>query len=521
VVAATFVLRLAMGATTSWALDDFVYREMLAGPFSVELLTTPHGGHFSPIGLLVQWAVQHALPGRYVPLMVISALLVGLAQVGVGLWARRTYGSRSMGLALAAFLGLTTMLLELATWWSVALYAAPMVAASAWLVYFAAKYMQTGRGHVLLIACMILGLLSSVKAVILPLLVLIVAAVTPLGGASAPGYRAALRRWRSLWITLAGVIAAYGLLYLAVSDSPAVGLKSPGVYLRWVATLWTEALIPALWGGPWVWTGRFGIEDLPLTVVVVLLCLTAAAATGVYRQGATSRRVLLGWTAYVVASALLVAYGRAGFSLAGPSLRYIFDIAVPTTVLLATVVDAQRGTDRGGRGRRRLALIAAGWSLSTTVTYVYAWPQALSITTWSATVRESYPQVESGLLEQPMPSEYLLVPQRLATYLSGDKDAPEERTYVIDELLGVRCRWPPDQQQRQWDSCDTTIVLLPVHRAAGQGRRDCPEGIGARRPAHRRYRLHGLERLHHRSRSGRCGVQGRRPRRQPQAVHDR
>ncbi len=191
-VAGTFVLRLVMGASTSWALDDFTYREMLAGAFSIELLTTAHSGHVSPIGLLAQWAVQHVFPGRYVPLMVVSALLVALAQVGVGLWARRTYGPRTLGLVIVAFLGLTTMLLELATWWSVALYAAPMVAASAWLLYFTAGYLQTGRGRGLLIACLLLGLLSSVKAILLPLLVLIVAAVAR--GASAPGYRG-LRRW--------------------------------------------------------------------------------------------------------------------------------------------------------------------------------------------------------------------------------------------------------------------------------------------------------------------------------------
>jgi hypothetical protein len=407
---------------------------MLAGPISIEVLTTPHGGHVSPIGLLAQWSVQHALPGLYVPLMGISALLVALAQVGVGLWARRTYGERGLALVVAAFLGLTTMLLELATWWSVALYASPMVAASAWLLYFAAQFMETGRGRGLLLACLFLSLLSSVKAVLLPVLLLTFAAVTPLAGARPLGYRGALRRWCSLWITLAFALCAYAVLYLMVSDSATSGVKGPGVYLQWLAKLWTGALLPALWGGPWAWTGRFGLEALPPSVVILLLCLTAVAAAGIYRQGPSSRRVLVGWAVYVVGSSLLVAQGRAGLSLAGPSLRYVFDIALPTAVVLVTVVNAQRL--KSGLGNRWLALLGAGWMVSTAVTYVHAWPDELSITKWSASVRAHYPQVQDGLLEQPMPSEFVLFPQRLATYLSGDKGAPEERAYVLDELLG-------------------------------------------------------------------------------------
>ncbi|MEZ5186913.1 MAG: hypothetical protein R2720_14310 [Candidatus Nanopelagicales bacterium] len=435
VVAATFALRLAIGASTSWALDDFQARERLSAPLSAGQLFADHGGHLNPIGSLLQWFVQHALPGRYVPLMVISAALVGIGQLIIARWAARMYGYGAQPLVVAGFLGLSMMLYEVATWWSVAVYAAPMVTASSLLLLLTSQYLRTGTRFLAVLLVFVLCLLASPKAVLLPIVLVTVAAACPVLDSGPMGFRAAVVHWRRLWGALLTLASVYGVFYVVLSNGPSLGPRTLTTYATWTASILGQAVLPALWGGPWAWAGRFGIDPMPIEVPLLVFGLTAVfIAWSVVRKPA-SRRAWIGWGAYVACSIAMTAYGRAGSSLAGPALRYTFDLTLPSAVVLATIL-----TDRTKvpftPPRKWVALWAALWLVSSGTTYAYAWPKPLAITAWSAAVRAHYSEVRGGLLEQPMPSRLVLVPERLGTYLTGDPGAPEELDVVIDELLG-------------------------------------------------------------------------------------
>jgi hypothetical protein len=458
IVIVTITFRTWLGARGSFTGDDFEFRSMTSGPLSWDVLFTGHNGHLNPVGLLLQWLTQRVFPGMYVPLMTISAALVAVAQAFVGMWARIIFGPRWIGLFAAGFTGLSLMGLELATWWSVALYAAPLLAFTAILIWASTRYFLSQTSLHLPLTVSALCLLSSSKAVLLPLLILSLAAAYPLGVQSPLGFRRALSVHRRLWAGMSALLVLY-LIVFALRRGPIVTADpSPEQVWDFVWRLIHSTVLPTLWGGPWNWgVAPMGFHTSPNTPAILVslagvITLLAIVAILVVRP--LVWRMLLGSGLYVLSSSLLVAVGRAGSPFGAPVLRYTFDFVLPIVLVLSLGLAATRW-ESGPRTRSaaglmrwrtlhpRLARIAVTcliglWLISTTVSYLRPWQVLpnVSMKTWVDTVRTSYPEVGSGLLEQSAPAPVAFLPTPLNTFLAGDPDAPAETDFVTDRLLG-------------------------------------------------------------------------------------
>lgn len=498
-VATTFMIRAWVGGRTSFAFDDFRLRETTSGTLDPHMLFTSHNGHVNPIGLLLQWVIHHAFPGRYVPLMLLSAALVAVAQFLVTRWCVVVFGHSTIGIAGCLIVGLSPLTLELATWWSVAVYAGPMLAAATWLLWESTGSLLGQRPRWRTWLALGVCLLTATKAVLLPLVVLGLAASYPLGAATPLGYRRALLAHRGLWLGMAALVGAWAALFVALGGGAGLAGTSVTTLLGFVNELFSQATLPALLGGPWKWAGSYGTQPLPALVqwaclVAVLLACSLAAL-----RRPLVWRMLICSLVYSVASALMVGLGRAGLPLTGSALRYTFDLVLPValTACLAlartrwepgfpgtTADDEHNGHTHTARMTATAVLMVMGTlGLSTGLTWLTAWgfPE-LPVTQWSRTARSYYPYLNQGLLEQPAPSELVLLPDRLGVFLSGDPGAPREVPVVLDQLLGfdgqghliesevVGSNSPPATTSCPYAATSTTPVAVPIQPALAVGR---------------------------------------------------
>ncbi|HQR78885.1 MAG TPA: hypothetical protein PLT68_01560 [Actinomycetota bacterium] len=450
-VAATLVFRIALGSRASFTGDDFIFRAEMADGFSLKAVLAGHNGHLNPLGLTLQWILQHAFPGRFVPLMVLSALLVAGSQLLAATWVTEVFASRWLAIAAAAVTGLSPMLLELATWWSVALYAAPMVAA-AWLTVLVTTRFMLERAALWMVLCAYsLCLASSTKAVLIPMLLLGIAAGIGLGRQRPLGFRRALTVYSRLWLWVAGATVLYGIVFGLNRGPISTANPTPGQMAEFVRNLFRIAAMPALWGGPWTWAS-LGFHAVPAPVprailLSALACLVAILALIAIRP--RTWRIALAAAVYLTASSALVALGRAGSPWGAPVLRYTFDFVLPTVlVMCAGVADSrwEEPTDSAWRlrvrnwwGWRPIAVTTgAVWMLSLGVSYALPWsilPDS-PMKKWVTMARTSYPELHSGLLQQWAPASIAVFPQDLDTFLAGDPDKPPQVRYVMDRVLG-------------------------------------------------------------------------------------
>ena len=495
IVAITFIFRTWLGARGSFTGDDFEFRSMISGPLSWDVLFTGHNGHLNPVGLLLQWLTQRVFPGMYVPLMTISAALVAVAQAFVGLWARTVFGPRLIGLFVAGFTGLSLMGLELATWWSVALYAAPLLAFTAILIWTSTRYFLGRTSLHLPLTVFALCLLSSSKAVLLPLLIISLAAAYPLGVKSPLGFRRALSTYRRLWAGTSALMGIYLIIFTLRRGPIATSDPSPVQVWDFVWRLIESTVVPTIWGGPWRWgVAPMGFHTSPSTPAILVslagvITLLTIVAILVVRP--LVWRMLLGSGLYILSSSLLVAVGRAGSPLGAPVLRYTFDFVLPIVLVLSLGLAATRwesgprtrsaaGLMRWRTAHPRLARIAVTcliglWLMSTTVSYLRPWQVLpnVSMKTWVDRVRTSYPEVGSGLLEQPAPAAVVFLPTPLNTFLAGDPDAPAETDFVTDRLLGY-----DGQGQLITQSVQGVRSVLPEEHCAVRSANTQPATVG-------------------------------------------
>jgi hypothetical protein len=153
--------------------------------------------------------------------------------------------------------------------------------------------------------------------------------------------RAGLGRWPG-WLILAVALLVWLVLFLTGPYGGSAHSLSPAAAWRVVRVGWLDALVPALFGGPWHWfyTAEvyFPLADPPLVLVVLAqLGLAVVLVMGWHRTG---RRALLAWSLPVltfVLGTLVVAFGRFQVfgELTARSYNYAFPLAVPTALAVA------------------------------------------------------------------------------------------------------------------------------------------------------------------------------------------
>lgn len=448
VVVGTLVFRIALGSRASFTGDDFGFRASMDGSYSIDRVLAGHNGHLNPLGLTMQWIVQHAFPGRFVPLMVLSAFLVSCSQLAAAAWVSDVFGARWLGVAAATVTGLSPMLLELATWWSVALYAAPMVA-TAWLtVWVSTRYMYERASLGFAVGSFWLCLASSTKAALVPILLVGLAAGLGLGRAQALGLRKALSTYRRLWMWLSASLLGYAAIYVAYRGPTVTADPSLSQMAKFITELLRTAALPAVWGGPGAWVSLgFHAAPAPPPWLVTVSAFSTLVALGMVLFVRPKRwPIVVSALSYVTLSTLVVALGRAGSPWGAPVMRYTFDLVLPLVLVLCTGIadtrwelrrDIGRGLATGVRGTLWIAASVA-WATSLVITYALPWkilPQN-PMKEWIATARTSYPMLQDGLLQQWAPPEVARFREEVGVFLAGDPGRPPEVRYMMDRVLG-------------------------------------------------------------------------------------
>ncbi len=347
-IAAAMTWKASIVQHAYFKLDDFVFvaRAMESG-LSFDYLTRLHFGHLMPGGFLLAWFSARLEPYGWGIAAGGVLILHALAALAVLRMLRVVLGNRPAILAPLLVFLIAPITVPALAWWAAALntvflqIALPMAVASHW------HHLRSGRlRHAVAAALWVLfGLLGFVKGFAVPLVLFALTAIY------FGGFGTALRRYWSAWLMYAGVVAAFGALYVQRSlSAPGVGgmpLAEEAGGFVW--ELLGKTFATTVLGGPWKWFGGndWGVAAPPAGLVAASFVVLAAlvAVTGHFR-----RRALLAWGTLlgyvVVADTLPVLWGRVnvvGGSFAGTDTRYVADAAPVIALVVGLALLAHQG----------------------------------------------------------------------------------------------------------------------------------------------------------------------------------
>jgi hypothetical protein len=345
--------RLVMNLQGYYLIDDyaFIARASRSDALTWTVLMEPHQGHVMPAAHLVTWVLQAAAPWNYVlPALAMAAGWL-MCLLLIYRLLTRWLGTVPVILIPLVFYAVTPLTVQTTTWWSAAMNAIPIQLCALLGVYLllplAHGAQRVGwRRQAGVLACAVVALMFFSKAIVLPILFVGVAVAWSPGRARA----AWLRAWRAaplLWLILVALPLGYGLTYLSLfgSSRPSTASFSALDLLIRSAQSVTGALLPSWAGGPLDFTPGGDPWGQPPTWVTGLAVASLAACTVlVVRGGTRSRRLAIVALAYAAGCIVLVSVGRQGYiPVSAGALRYFADLAVPLTLLLASLAQDSLG----------------------------------------------------------------------------------------------------------------------------------------------------------------------------------
>ena len=343
--------------------DDFymtgrAYRSDLTWDF----LFSDFAGHVNPFQQLTLWMVAHHAAYDW-PVIAAAILVVDLAAtVLVWLILSRLLDGQWSRVVLLAVFAWAPMTLMPTLWWSAAMFLWPHVLGSLAAIWLLVRWRQgdgrawvNGAGIVLVTA---VALLWHERAVlILPLVFGVAVALAD----EASGWRwltAALRRFRWLWLGMAGVVTGFLVVHGMLTDVEGGG----GTARQQVEVSWSfigRSVVPGLVGGPWAGRTEGGAVVPATWVTVVSIVLVVAVVALLLRYGGPARRWALAVLAgYVAADLALLLAGRSGFGqIIGLDPRYSSDTLHAAVVCVALCL---RGASWPAPARRHVRALVVG-----------------------------------------------------------------------------------------------------------------------------------------------------------------
>ncbi|HEY0447799.1 hypothetical protein [Actinophytocola sp.] len=343
--------------TTVWlsgyfGQDDFIltHRAAHAPALDPAFLFQDYNGHVQPGAFLLTWLVTAIAPLNHtaavIPLLVMQAATLWL------FWQvlTRLFGRRWSLVPLYAVFACSPLILFPTLWWAYALQLFPMLVAVFAALHAHLRFLDGRGGWWAAVLWTVFGLAFYEKAALIPVVLLGVTALLAPHAEAGP-ILWALRRYRWLWLGFAGLLAAFAVLYLAVtgtqpSPTPVTGRSVAGL----AVTSIVDTFLPGLFGGPLTDVGGGATwATPPLAVRIAAGVLTLAVV--VVSALRSRRRALLPWLfllAYLTVDLGLVATTRLGVlgPVIGTDPRYLAD-AVPVAVLCAAfaLLPARRVTE--------------------------------------------------------------------------------------------------------------------------------------------------------------------------------
>ncbi|OOC52652.1 MULTISPECIES: hypothetical protein [Nocardiopsis] len=479
VVAVAVGLRLHVLGESHFVEDDYLFfAKAYANDLGPDYLFSLHKGHLMPGALFLVylqtafWPYEWWVSAGSMLALQAAAMLVFLRL----LW--ELFGRRWALLVPLTVYALAPLTVPVLGWWSAALNAVPLQLAMALALLWTVRYLRTEDLRVAWWAggAVVFGMLFTVKAVFLPLLLFALAASHLYPGGPIAGARRAWALHRPFWAVMGGLFTAYMVFYLVRTrvEEGGEGASVPesGPALALLRGLLTEVFPIGALGGPLEWgpvTPAGGLID-PRGVMVLGAWAVFAAIVLVslwMRRGSWRAWVLLlGYVVVVDVIPTVIARGRA-HDVASIDPRYVADAALVFALCLALAYLPAReeraralvgGAGAGAaptaapyrtrprRGARTAAVLAtvvyaaaAGYS-----THTYA--QTLSgdrLQRYLDTVRTSLEDVpeEGGLYARPVPEDVVLDwngARRLSSWVLTPLAPPEvARRMTVPEASGT------------------------------------------------------------------------------------
>lgn len=349
-VALQLLIRGTILADAYFVTDDFMLTtRALESDLGWDYLTRVHTGHFEPIPFLLYWLLAHFAPLSWPPVVALSIVGQLVLNVAMYLLLRLLFGARPLILVPYAVFLFAALTLPSFLWFAASVITLSLQISLTLALYWHVKYTRDRRFRHALAAtlALIFGLLCFEKAVLfVPFVFVLTAAYWPARSWLRGFVQATGRLW-PVWLMYTAVIAGYLAVYLphARDADPTSRLFLPSVPVLWDFTYYSvfRAFIPGVLGGPWHWwpIGHGGaLADSPR---ILEWASWAAALTTVLVTLALRRRAGRAWFALLVY--LLGSISSLGFtrvpligSVLGLQTRYVADVLVPFTVVLAAVL---------------------------------------------------------------------------------------------------------------------------------------------------------------------------------------
>lgn len=324
--------------------DDFVimYRAAQASAPGLDYLFQSYNQeHVAPGKMLLAWVLVSIAPLNF---PTAALVLLGMLGVTFALFWRllsTCFGTRWALLPGYVTFTFSPLILLPTLWWAYGVELLPLLLAMVGALDSHVRYVRGGntRLAVQTVLWTVAGLAFYEKAVLIPALLLgITVLLSPPGQPSSVGW--ALRQFRTLWITLAVLVAGYLLLYLAVTgDKPRLSDDRPLEVGQFLYRAVIETLLPGLFGGPLSGVSvEVAWDRPPLAMVIASGVLAAGIVLAGIQLG--RKRAMTAWfllAGYLAVDLALVATSRLQSfgSVVGTDPRYLGD-AVPVAVLCAT-----------------------------------------------------------------------------------------------------------------------------------------------------------------------------------------
>ena len=353
--AVTAVLVLVLGLRSYVSLrgylyaDDFAFRywASIQGP-DLDYLTRSYGGHVNPIGMFNQWVLQALFPGSHTALAVFTLILWAATLVIAACVAVLLTHRWQAAALLVAVVGVSLVGFENTTWWAAALYAGPYQLFLVGGLYCIVRFELVGgdRWRWLAVACAGGAAFSFSRGFMAAMLMFLVAACVPFEETGPRGLRKTWRAGVWAWVSMVGLCALSLTMVIASSAHiPRAGFTFTGIP-RYMATLLTQNVLPAIWGGPWRWFELpppawepIVTNPAPAVWAAWLFALaTALACVWLWRRRPHLRHLLLACAGFTAVVLLVAAVARSGTAVESTAYRYTFDVVWLVALLMTLAV---------------------------------------------------------------------------------------------------------------------------------------------------------------------------------------
>ncbi|MEU3310888.1 hypothetical protein [Nocardiopsis sp. NPDC006832] len=497
IVAVATILKVYVLGESYFVEDDFLFFAAAnSSDLTPEFLLELHKGHFMP-GAMFLIYLQNAFGAYHWVSAAGTMLLLQVAAILVFfrlLW--ELFGRRWALLVPLTVYALAPLTIPVLGWWAAALNAVPFQLSVALALLFTVRYLRTGVTRYVwwVVAAVVFGMLFSVKAMLLPPLLLAFAVAFLYPGGPIRAVRYAFWMDRRFWTGMVGLTLGYLVLYL-VRQNAGTGEEGASVPVWDTAAelmrrMLTEVFPVGVLGGPFEWspiTPTGGLLD-PIGFVLigawVVLALIVVASLRVRRGAWRAWALLLGYLVFADAIPTVIARGDV-YGEVGSDPRYVADAALIFALVLALaflVTKEERAREYTGNTgeerdpRRRLRLVHPGrvtGTLALVVTLIYAGSAGYSTYTYAGTLsgdrlrsymdnaRTSLAEVpeDAGIYSRPVPDDIVLEwngPRRLSSYVLtplADRELaermyepePAPTAHVFDDEGNLVVAGPPSQ----------------------------------------------------------------------------